>query len=73
MHEEFKKIKTGTGKGFTELREAVNQNNELLNVIEKDNRLFRHTQQITSVRISRYIPVDSPKGLRCLFRVSKMV
>ena len=61
------------GKGFAELREAVTQNSDILTVIEKDNRLFRLTQQVNSVRISRYLPVDSPKGLRRLFRVSKMV
>ena len=60
-----------TGAAIGQLKDIAERNFEVLQMIEKDNRLLRHTAAVKSVKLAEWIPFDSDKGLRRFFRVSK--
>ena len=58
-----------TGSAMSQLKDVAERNYEMLQMVEKDNRMLRHTAAVKSVKLAEWIPFNSDKGLRRFFRV----
>ena len=59
-----------TGSAISQLKDVAERNYEILQTVERDNRMLHHTQAVKSVKLAEWIPFRSDKGLRRFFRVS---
>ena len=65
-----RQLRQQTGKQHVNCDNWHKENNSMLRVLCEDNEAFRDTIQTKKIRISRYLPMNSLKGMRLLFRVS---
>ena len=68
--QDFRETKSLTGEGLVELGKKVDKLTGLVTIIERDNRGLRQNLEVVSVRVSRYLPMNSVRGMRRLFRVN---
>ena len=62
-------MKGMTGTALAQLMDICEKNLDKLDEVEKYNRALRHTQELKTIRLAEWVPVNSDKGLRRLFRV----
>ena len=67
------KFKAATWVNLNFLSDKLDFVIERLNTIERDNRAYRHTQEVLSVKISQYLPMDCMKDMELFFMVSYQV
>ena len=69
---EFRNFKMIQGEALQRLETLLAENNSLLEILERDNRSLRQREELLTFRVSRYLPINSRRGMRRLFRVSGM-
>ena len=65
--------KSLSGAGFNQLMSVCKRNQEILNVVERDNRDLRMTKDMLTVRLSKWIPFDSITGMEKFFLVRTLI
>lgn len=70
LPDKLRNLSSLTGSGLGQLKASLDKYTDILQLVEKDGRALRHTQAVKSIKLSEWLPIDSDKGLRRLFRVS---
>ena len=66
---EVRAMKGMTGELLEKVEDKLDTLTAKMDLLERDNRVLRQNQSLVTVRLSRYLPVDSTYGLELLFKV----
>ena len=71
LPQDLREFKKDTGANLFHIHEKLDRVLSAFQIIEQDNRAYRNTQEILTVRISEYLPWNSQKSLKRFFEVKK--